>query len=273
MYFGKLMSKSVNVFSRKGNSGNSTNAVTITNTVISKYSTNILIFSLLFVIFSLEQRVSAQNYKHLEMPVALISKVAESPNNPEVNIEEAKLGTVTRPRFVNPRVTPIESKIEPKTEAKLESNVESKFYFPLKGLISSSYGENRRTHRHKGIDIAAPTGTPFYAAAPGTVIFAGWQSGYGNTLIISHDDGRMSRYAHAQKLLVACGDRVGINEPIAKIGSTGRSTGPHLHFELMDNSGREINPLRVLYKRDFSSSEPSEASVVETLASSIERED
>lgn len=261
MYFGKLMSKSVNVFSRKGISGNSTSAITTTSTVISKYSTNILIFSLLFIIFSLEQSAFAQNYKHLEMPVALISKVAESPSHSEVNTEEAKLGVVTRPRFVNPRVAPVESK--------LETRLEAKFYFPLKGLISSSYGENRRTHRHKGIDIAAPIGTPFYATAPGTVIFAGWQSGYGNTLIVSHNDGTTSRYAHAQKLLVSCGDKVDVFEPIAKIGSTGRSTGPHLHFELMDSSGREVNPLHVLYKRDFSISQPSDESLEGTLASDL----
>lgn len=259
MYFGKLTSKSVKNFSQKGISRNSTNGLTLTNMVVSKYNINLLIFSLLFVIFSFEQSASAQGYKHIEMPIALISSTVENTKTPT---EEAKAEVVTRPRFVNPRP----SVLEPKTESNIESKIESKFYFPLKGLISSSYGENRRTHSHKGIDIAAPIGTPFYAAAPGKVVFAGWQSGYGNTLLISHDDGSVSRYAHAQKLLVACGDRVEIDQPIAKIGSTGRSTGPHLHFELVDEGGRQVNPLRVLYKRTFPSAESTEETTTDSLA-------
>lgn len=258
MYFGKLMSRSVEVFSQKGIYGSSTSGVNISNTVMSKYNSNLLIFSLLFIVFSFEQSVLAQSYKHMEMPVALISTTIENPKT-ESHPEESKPELVTRPRFVNPRVAT--------NGSNLESKIDSRFYFPLKGLISSSYGEKRRTHRHKGIDIAAPKGTLFYPAAPGKVVFAGWQSGYGNTLIISHDDGSLSRYAHAQTLIVACGDRVELNSPIAKIGSTGRSTGPHLHFELMDNEGRQLNPLQILYKRDFPNLEALEDSTTETLAS------
>lgn len=269
MNFGKLMSKSVDVFSRKGISGNSASDVNLANT-ITKYHTNILIFSLLFVIFAFEQSTSAQSYKHMEIPVALIASAVEQPNENGQPTEEIKPEVVTRPRFVNPRVTNVDSKI---SENKLDGQIDNKFYFPLKGLISSSYGENRRTHRHKGIDIAAPSGTLFYPAASGKVVFAGWQSGYGNTLIIEHGNGSISRYAHAQKLLVACGDVVGINDPIAAVGSTGRSTGPHLHFEIMDGYGRQVNPLQVLYKRNTPDVEFINETAIENVASnSLERD-
>ena len=241
------MSRSAKLFSRKGISGNSTSDVTVTNTVTSNPNTNILIFSFLFVIFSLEQNISAQSYKHMEIPVALTSGTVETPNPDKHPTEEIKPEMVTRPRFVNPRIAEV-NKIN---EIKLD-----RFYFPLKGLISSAYGESRRNHRHKGIDIAAPIGTPFYPAAPGKVIFAGWQNGYGNTLILEHGNGNVTRYGHASKLLVSCGDMVGIDDAIAVVGSTGRSTGPHLHFELMGGDGRQVNPLNILYKRDIPTTEP-----------------
>ncbi|KAF0247970.1 MAG: metalloendopeptidase-like membrane protein [bacterium] len=253
MYFGKLMSRSAKLFSRKRISGNTTNIVTSSNTVTSNPHTNVLIFSLLFVIFSLEQNISAQSYKHMEIPVALISSTVETPNPEKQPTEEIKPEVITRPRFVSPRVAEI-NKID-------ESKIENKFYFPLKGLISSVYGESRRNHRHKGIDIAAPTGTPFYPAAPGKVIFAGWQRGYGNTLILEHGNGNVTRYAHASKLLVSCGDMVGIDDTIAVVGSTGRSTGPHLHFELMGGDGQQVNPLHILYKRDVPTTQPLDETV------------
>lgn len=119
---------------------------------------------------------------------------------------------------------------------------------PGKTRISSPYGY--RIHPilhtkklHKGIDIPAPKGTPAVAIDNGTVIFSGVQSGYGNTLMIKHDDGKVTLYAHNDKLLASVGERVKKGQVVTKIGSTGRSTGPHLHFEVRIN-GKTTDPMK-----------------------------
>jgi murein DD-endopeptidase MepM/ murein hydrolase activator NlpD len=84
---------------------------------------------------------------------------------------------------------------------------------------------------HNGIDIAIPTGTPVKPVAPGTVVYSGNRSGYGNTVVIEHDNGIISLYAHNSRLLVKEGQPVNTESTLALSGSTGRSTGPHLHFE------------------------------------------
>ena len=94
---------------------------------------------------------------------------------------------------------------------------------------------------HKGVDIAAPIGTDVYCAAQGKVIFAGQKSGYGNCVIIEHGNGLASLYGHLSKILVDANQQVKIGDVIAKVGSTGRSTGPHLHYEVRKNN-TPINP-------------------------------
>jgi murein DD-endopeptidase MepM/ murein hydrolase activator NlpD len=121
---------------------------------------------------------------------------------------------------------------------------------PVQGRITSDFGGRRdpvngRHRFHEGIDIAAPKGTPIQAAAAGTVIYAGRNGGYGNTILVEHADGRTTRYAHADSLMVNAGDTVEAGQTIAAVGSTGHSTGPHLHFEVMEN-GRHVSPLKVL---------------------------
>ncbi len=116
--------------------------------------------------------------------------------------------------------------------------------------ISSSFGYredplNGSTAFHEGLDIVAPRGTRIIAPADGIVSFSGWQPGLGNSLRIQHREGYCTTYGHAQKLLVKRGDRVKRGDVIALIGSTGRSTGPHLHYEIRHN-GRLINPFRYL---------------------------
>lgn len=114
------------------------------------------------------------------------------------------------------------------------------------GYISSSFGE-RNGRRHTGLDIAAPQGSEIMAAADGLATFAGENGGYGNYLVIDHGGGVETRYAHCSEILVKEGDRVGRGEVVALVGSTGNSTGPHLHFEITEN-GEFLDPAeRVSY--------------------------
>ncbi len=101
--------------------------------------------------------------------------------------------------------------------------------------------------RHNGVDIANKIGTPIYAADSGTVIIAqgGYNGGYGNTIVIDHGGGKRTRYGHASKLFVKVGEEVEKGENIAAMGSTGHSTGPHLHFEVLIN-GTRYNPLNYI---------------------------
>lgn len=112
------------------------------------------------------------------------------------------------------------------------------------GRYTSGFGR-RWGRMHKGVDWACPVGTTVYASCGGTVIQASYSGGYGNCVVISHPDGRMTRYAHNSKLLVRAGQHVEQGEPIALSGSTGRSTGPHVHFELYIN-GSAVNPLKYI---------------------------
>jgi murein DD-endopeptidase MepM/ murein hydrolase activator NlpD len=108
---------------------------------------------------------------------------------------------------------------------------------PVSGVISSPRGWrkdpiNGETKYHAGTDIAAPPGTPIHAVAGGRVIESGVKNGYGNTVVIETADGRKMLYAHNNKNFVQVGDWVSRGEPIAEVGSTGRATGPHCHFEV-----------------------------------------
>lgn len=120
---------------------------------------------------------------------------------------------------------------------------------PTSGTITSRFGSNDsvRDHTHAGIDIAAPAGTPIKAAAAGTVTYAGnANDGYGYYVVISHGNGVQTLYAHCSKLLVTKGQKVSQGELIAKVGSTGNSTGNHLHFEVRKN-GITYNPQNYCY--------------------------
>jgi murein DD-endopeptidase MepM/ murein hydrolase activator NlpD len=116
--------------------------------------------------------------------------------------------------------------------------------WPARGRVTSEFG--RRSGRmHEGMDIAAPVGTPITAAGDGLVVFAGWKGGYGRTVDIAHGDGLVTRYAHQSETTVARGNRIRRGERIGRVGTTGASTGPHVHFEVrMD--GDEHNPRNTL---------------------------
>jgi murein DD-endopeptidase MepM/ murein hydrolase activator NlpD len=119
-----------------------------------------------------------------------------------------------------------------------------RYPWPVTGSITQHYG-GRHDAFHHGLDIAAPAGTPITALDSGVVTWAGRKSIYGLCVIIDHGQGRKTLYGHASKLLVQKGNTVNAGQTIAEIGSTGRSTGPHLHLEIYDN-GKTVNPLAFL---------------------------
>lgn len=124
------------------------------------------------------------------------------------------------------------------------------FLWPLKGRLTSSFGWRRhplwgRRDFHTGQDIAAPYGSPILAADSGEIIFAGWKTGYGKCIIISHGNKHSTVYAHLSRLYVQAGDIIAKGKTIGLVGSTGWSTGPHLHFEIRVN-GKPVNPMEYL---------------------------
>jgi murein DD-endopeptidase MepM/ murein hydrolase activator NlpD len=120
----------------------------------------------------------------------------------------------------------------------------SGFIWPVNGVVVSGFGW-RGSRMHEGIDISASSGTPIWAAAAGTVIWSGWRGGYGNAVVVDHGNGLATLYAHSSSLLVSVGQSVGQGETVALVGTTGNSSGPHLHFEVRVN-GTAVDPLNYL---------------------------
>lgn len=132
-----------------------------------------------------------------------------------------------------------------KGNAQVKANTKPGAYiWPTKGVVTSQFG-SRWGKNHSGIDIGCPEGTQVYASAAGSVVFAGEKGGYGLLLIISHPDGSFTIYAHNSKLIAKEGAKVKQGEKIALSGNTGRSTGPHLHFEIRQQS-KAVDPLKYL---------------------------
>lgn len=119
---------------------------------------------------------------------------------------------------------------------------------PVSGTITSRFGvrSNIRSSSHTGLDIAAPTGTPVKAASSGTVTFSGWKGSYGYMIVISHGNGVQTYYGHCSKLYAKNGQKVSQGDVVASVGSTGNSTGPHLHLEIRVN-GTAYNPQNYIY--------------------------
>jgi murein DD-endopeptidase MepM/ murein hydrolase activator NlpD len=154
-------------------------------------------------------------------------------------------------RIESPQRAPVEesaSALPPATDAPLQrsSPPPPALSIPVQGRVTSGYGLRTNpitgnSEFHEGVDIAAPAGTAINAASSGTVIFSGTLGGFGNTVVLEHADGGRTLYAHASQLLVRPGEAVQAGQTIGRVGTTGRSTGPHLHFETLV-SGQSVDP-------------------------------
>jgi murein DD-endopeptidase MepM/ murein hydrolase activator NlpD len=123
-------------------------------------------------------------------------------------------------------------------------------FAPVNGQLTSPFGwrsdpMNGGSRFHGGIDIAAASGLPIHATQDGTVVYSGYYGGYGNVVVLSHGNSLYTLYGHASQRLVSPGDTISRGQVIALVGSTGRSTGPHLHFEVHYNR-QYVNPINYL---------------------------
>jgi murein DD-endopeptidase MepM/ murein hydrolase activator NlpD len=154
------------------------------------------------------------------------------------------------------RLSDLEAKLERLSTAATEHEIEQMAFpyrLPVDGrgvAVSSSFGVRHdpftgRLARHTGLDIPAAYGTPILASGGGRVLSAGYKGAYGKAIVIDHGDGLKTLYGHASRLLVRAGDVVMPHQKIALVGSTGRSTGPHLHFEVIRNGAR-VEPSQYL---------------------------
>ncbi len=202
-----------------------------------------------------------------EPPVNNSPVVGEVPKNPQWNSRGVSRGldptntsqiissAATRVEDYNDRLNiPVGTTVEPQLPPLSNPNqhlpetpaVFTGYIWPAKGVLTSGFGW-RWGRPHRGIDIAAPTGTPIVAAAGGEVISAGWNSGgFGNLVKIKHDDGSVTLYAHNSRILVRRGQQVEQGQQISEMGSTGFSTGPHLHFEVHPGGKGAVNPIAFL---------------------------
>lgn len=151
--------------------------------------------------------------------------------------------SVIQPRMVSPELPPLAS---PDTYLPKGSAAFAGYIWPAQGELTSGYGW-RWGRMHRGIDVAGPIGTPIVAAAPGVVTYARWnEGGYGNLVEVTHPDGSITIYAHNDRILVREGQEVEQGQQVAEMGSTGFSTGPHLHFEIHPPGQGAVNPIAYL---------------------------
>jgi len=186
----------------------------------------------------------------LEYGVALTDLIEAYGADP---VAVARINRIRSPLDVRPGMLLFLPDVEPTTALQRLAAVrelENTYVWPLHGRLTSYFGRRNlgmgTAAFHRGLDIAAPTGSTIVAARSGTVTFAGWSDrGYGNLVKIRHAGGAETWYAHASRILVRVGQGVSQGDPIALVGSTGLSTGPHLHLEL-HVGGIAIDPLAEL---------------------------
>ncbi len=180
--------------------------------------------------------------KQEEIDLSIIEKYTQ--NKEEVQTKEVEIAKEDIEKKVKQKLAE-----EKQIENMPEVNGVKLAYLPITGTITSRYGASSRIRHsnHTGLDIAAPLGTPIKVVASGIVISANYHSSYGNIIKVDHGNGLETWYAHTSKMYVEEGQQVKAGEVIAAVGSTGNSTGPHLHLEIRLN-GEHIDPQKYLYK-------------------------
>ncbi len=178
---------------------------------------------------------------------ANVQAVRTEPREPGPQRESRHNTVIREPKHV--AASPVRQE-QKKITRTIASHPRRSFSWPLRGKITSAFGSRtnpltRRRSFHSGIDIGAPVGTPVSASADGKVIFSGWKDIYGNMIILKHDDGFITVYAHNKKNLVSENDMVTRGDTIALSGMTGFVTGPHLHYEIRKHL-TPLNPGRFL---------------------------
>ena len=182
----------------------------------------------------------------LELDLTIEELYTES--NPNESFVEAEVATANLDGIMDTRV---QEKKDAEKAAKIEAEIDGiELTKPLTvGKISSRFGSRSsiRSGAHTGLDIATAYGTPIHPISEGTVTFSGYKGSYGNLVIISHGNGIESYYGHCSKLYVKVGEKVDTDTVIGAVGSTGNSTGNHLHLEIRKD-GSPLNPQNYLYK-------------------------
>ena len=194
---------------------------------------------------SITQQV--QSVKQSAPKAHLVDLFEDAAPVPPLSLPEQKKRESLEEALASPPVIPAHSHEEKATKYWWKPSLKSVFNFrrPLMHLTVSSHFGHRWGRMHRGVDFSAPYGVAIYAANAGTVVYSGWEQGYGKLVVIDHGNGVRTKYAHCSKLNVSVGDWIEKGDRIARVGSTGHSTGPHLHFEVVVN-GQTKNPLAYL---------------------------
>lgn len=197
----------------------------------------------------LVNQVKEENKEQEDLDLSIIEKYTE--NEDEIETTELEIAKNDIQTKVIQKLEEIEKQKveEERINSMPEINGIKLAYTPVSGTISSRYGVSSRIRKsnHTGLDIATPTGTPIKVVAAGTVTCASYNGSYGNLVKIDHGNGIETWYAHTSKMYVTVGEKVEAGEVIAAVGSTGNSTGAHLHLEIRIN-GNHVNPQNYLYQ-------------------------
>ena len=189
-----------------------------------------------------------ENNSEQDVDLTIIEKYTE--NEEEVNTSELEVAKTETQTIVAEKIE--EEQKQKEEEERINSlpdiNGIKLAVTPIEGRITSRYGANSRIRKstHTGLDIAATKGTPIKVVATGTVIATSYDGSYGNLVKVDHGNGVETWYAHTSKMYVKVGEQVEAGDVIAAVGSTGNSTGPHLHLEIRVN-GEHVNPQNYLY--------------------------
>ena len=190
-----------------------------------------------------------ENNSEQDVDLTIIEKYTE--NEEEVNTSELEVAKTETQTIVAEKIE--EEQKQKEEEERINSlpdiNGIKLAVTPIEGTITSRYGANSRIRKstHTGLDIAATKGTPIKVVAAGIVISASYDGSYGNLVKVDHGNGVETWYAHTSKMYVKVGEQVEAGDVIAAVGSTGNSTGPHLHLEIRVN-GEHVNPQNYLYQ-------------------------